>query len=31
MGSEEYLNRMVDSLSIIIDRRPEGRPRKREN
>jgi len=31
MGSEEFLNRMVETLDITIDRRPKGRPRKREN
>ena len=25
MGSEEFLNRMVEALGIIIDRRPKGR------
>ena len=27
--SEEFLNRMVEALGIIIDKRPKGRPRKR--
>jgi len=31
IGSEEFLNQMVDALSIIIDRCPKGRPRKRES
>jgi len=31
MGSEEFLNRMVETLGIAIDRRPKGRPRKRES
>jgi len=31
MGSEEFLNQMVEALGIIIDRRPKGRPRKMEN
>jgi len=32
MGSEEFLNQMIETLGItIIDRRPKGRPRKREN
>ena len=31
IGSEEFLNRMVEALGIIIDRRPKGRPRKMEN
>ena len=26
--SEEFLNQMVESLDIIIDRCPKGRPRK---
>jgi hypothetical protein len=29
--SEEFLNRMVEALGIIIDRRPKGRPRRRES
>jgi hypothetical protein len=28
--SEEFLNWMIEDLDIIIDRRPKGRPRKRE-
>jgi len=32
MGSEEFLNQMIETLGItIIDRRPKGRLRKREN
>jgi len=31
IGTEEFLNRMVEVLGIIIDRRPKGRPRKRES
>jgi len=31
MGSEEFLNQMVEALGIIIDRRPKGRPFKRGN
>ena len=31
MGSEEFFNRMVEALGIIIDRRPKGIPRKMEN
>jgi len=31
MESEEFLNKMVETLGITIDRRPKGRPRKREN
>ena len=31
IGSEGFLNRMVEVLVITIDRRPKGRPRKREN
>jgi len=30
MESEEFLNQIVEALGIIIDRRPKGRPRKRE-
>ena len=30
IGSEEFFNQMVEALGIIIDRRPEGRPRKIE-
>jgi len=30
MGSEEFLIWMVETLGIIIDRRPKGRPRKME-
>jgi len=30
MGSEEFLNRMIEDLGIIIDRRPKGKPRKME-
>ncbi|MFH1940001.1 MAG: hypothetical protein ABIK21_07645 [bacterium] len=28
MGSEEFLNQMVEALGIIIGRCPKGRPRK---
>ena len=28
IGSEEFLNQMVETLGIIIDRRPKGRTRK---
>ena len=28
---EEFLNRMVETLGIIIDRRPKGRPGKMES
>ena len=31
IGSEKFLNRMVEALDIIIDRRPKGRPRKIES
>jgi len=31
MGSEEFLKQMVEALGITIDRRPKGRPRKRES
>lgn len=31
MGSDEILNRMIETLGIIIiDRRSKGRPRKRK-
>jgi len=29
--SEEFLNRMVKTLDIIMDRQPKGRPRKMES
>ena len=28
VGSEEFLNQMVEALGIILDRRPKGRPCK---
>ena len=31
MGTEEFPNWGVEALSIIIDRRPKGRPRKMES
>ena len=31
MGTEEFLNQIVETLSIIVDRRPKGRPRKMES
>ena len=31
MGSEEFLNQIVEILVIAVDRRPKGKPRKREN
>jgi len=31
IGSEEFINRMVEVLGIIVDRRPKGRPRNRES
>ena len=31
MGSEEFLDRMIEALGIIIYRRSKGRPRKRES
>ena len=31
IGSEEFLNRMVETLGITVDRRPKGRPRKMES
>ena len=29
VGTEEFLNRMVETLGIIINTRPKGRPRKK--
>jgi len=31
MRSEEFLNRMVETLGITIDRRPKGKSRKMES
>jgi len=31
IGAEEFLNRMIGGSSIIIDRCPKRRPRKRES
>ncbi|MBA7675131.1 hypothetical protein ES703_83360 [subsurface metagenome] len=31
MGSEEFLNQIVEALGIIIDRRPKERLRKMES
>jgi hypothetical protein len=31
MGSEEFFNRMVKALGVIIDRYPKGKPRKMES
>ena len=31
IGFEEFFNRMVKTLGIIINRRPKGKLRKREN
>ena len=31
IGSEEFLNQMVEALGITINRGPKGRPRKMEN
>ena len=31
VGSEEFVNQMVEALGIIIDRRPKGRPREMKN
>ncbi|GAG38874.1 unnamed protein product [marine sediment metagenome] len=31
IGSEKFLNQMVETLCITIDRRPKGRPRKIES
>ncbi len=28
---EDFLNQMVEALDITTDRRPKGRPRKRES
>ncbi|MBA7575209.1 hypothetical protein ES708_17030 [subsurface metagenome] len=31
IGTEEFLMQMVETLDITVDRRPKGRPCKREN
>jgi len=31
IGSEEFLNQIVEALGITIDRHPKGRPRKMDN
>jgi len=31
IGTEEFLNRMIEVLGITIDRRPKGRPHKMES
>jgi len=31
IGSKEFLNQMVETLGITVDRRPKGRPRKMES
>ena len=31
IGSEEFLNRMIEALGIIIDRYPKGKLRKMES
>ena len=31
IGFEEFLNRMVEALGIIIDRNPKGKSRKMES
>jgi len=31
IGSEEFLNQMAKALKITVDRRPKGRPRKKES
>lgn len=31
IGSEKFLNQMVETLGIIIDRRPKGKSRKMES
>ena len=31
IGTEEFLNQIVEALDITVDRRSKGRPRKRDN
>jgi len=31
VGSEEFLNLMIETLGITVDSRPKERPRKRES
>ena len=31
VGSEDFLNQMVEALGIIIDRGPKGKPHKMES
>ena len=31
IGSEEFFNHRIEVLGITVDRRPKGRPRKRES
>ena len=31
IGSEEFLNQVVETLGITIDKRPKGSPRKMES
>ena len=31
IGSEEFLNQIVEALGIILDKRPKGRLRKMES
>ena len=31
MGSEDFLNQIVEALGITVDRHPKGRPRKMES
>ena len=31
MGSEEFINRIVEALGIITDKHPKKRPRKMES
>ena len=31
IGSEEFLNQMIETLGSTVDRRPKGKTRKRES
>ena len=31
IGSEEFLKQIVETLGIIVDRHPKGKPRKMES
>ena len=31
IGTEEFLNQMVETLGITVDRRPKGKPNKMED